>query len=67
MSANSIYWPKTPDGICLIKSRYKLLLEEDGEDVAGVATANVMKGVCRLTSCYFKLHCLPGCYPTCTT
>uniref|UniRef100_A0A7N2M020 Uncharacterized protein n=1 Tax=Quercus lobata TaxID=97700 RepID=A0A7N2M020_QUELO len=45
MSADSIYWPKTPDGIYSIKSRYKLILKEDGKDVAGVATANVMKGV----------------------
>ena len=45
MSADSIYWPKTPDGIYSIKSRYKLILKEDGKDVAGVATAEVMKGV----------------------
>lgn len=45
MSADSIYWPKKPDGIYSIKSRYKLLQKEDGKDVAGVATANVMKGV----------------------
>ena len=45
MNANSIYWPKTPDGIYSVKSGYKLLLEEDDKDVAGVATAKVMKGV----------------------
>ena len=28
VSADSIYWPKTPDGIYSVKSGYKLLLEE---------------------------------------
>ena len=44
MSADSISWPKTPDEIYSIKSGYKLILE-DGEDVAGVATAEVIEGV----------------------
>ena len=44
MSADSISWPKTPDEIYSIKSGYKLILE-DGEDVAGVSTAEVIEGV----------------------
>ncbi|XP_075655175.1 uncharacterized protein LOC142625389 [Castanea sativa] len=45
VSANSIHWPKTLDRIYSVKFGYKILLEEDGEDVSGVATADVMKGV----------------------
>ena len=45
MSADSIYWPKTPNGIYSVKFGYKLLLEDDDEDVAGVATAEVMEGI----------------------